>query len=448
MSVLVRKNLRHDKYKKFVSEKVRKKYDFFDLEFIKYKYFLYCKDINQVVKGYNKKLDAMAKEVLPHKTYATDRFRAEYIQLMKQFLANLTAKDGDMILSMSMDDYKKGGMYNGIFSYVLLRKIVADFENRGYIEVEHGKQRSHNTIVYPQKKLWMEFGELENLKLRVRKISHVTGFSEGKDKYSKIVEIVERQENTLSKHNVTVKYKNDNLKKKYSDRFKENELLGETLFRRSFLGFGQGGRFYARGKGGIYQRMPGELRECLRIDGEETIEIDYKCEHLNILYAKENIDMWKVMNDAYNIDGVKCDYRFVVKTALLVMLNCKDESNLFNIVYAHFNKDKEQWRRKIFFEKFMQEYGTPEKFNEFVQKIKDKHFAISKYFCSGIGKRLQRIDSDIMSDILENCLNNDIIALPVHDSVIVKKKDLIKVKEIMYKAFKEQTGFNAIITTD
>ena len=294
----------------------------------------------------------------------------------------------------------------------------------------------------------MEFGELENLKLRVRKISHVTGFSEGKDKYSKIVEIVEKQENTLSKHNVTVKYKNDNLKKKYSDRFKENELLGETLFRRSFLGFEQGGRFYARGKGGIYQRMPGELRECLRIDGEETIEIDYKCEHLNILYAKENVDMWKVMNDAYNIDGVKCDYRFVVKTALLVMLNCKDESNLFNIVYAHFNKDKEQWRRKIFFEKFMQEYGTTEKFNEFIQKIKDKHSTISKYFCSGIGKRLQRIDSDIMSDILENCLNNDIIALPVHDSVIVKKKDLTKVKEIMYKAFEEQTGFKAVITTD
>ena len=51
-----------------------------------------------------------------------------------------------------------------------------------------------------------------------------------------------------------------------------------------------------------------------------------------------------------------------------------------------------------------------------------------------------------MASILDKCLEDDIIALPVHDSVIVKKKHLHKVQEIMKDAFKKQTGFEAIVT--
>ena len=50
-----------------------------------------------------------------------------------------------------------------------------------------------------------------------------------------------------------------------------------------------------------------------------------------------------------------------------------------------------------------------------------------------------------MASILEKCLEDGIIALPVHDSVIVKKKHLDKVKQIMEQSFNEATGFNAIV---
>ena len=444
--VEIKKGMSFTKYKKYLREKLNKNYEFFDLEFIKFAYLLPCSNVDKVLKMKDKRFDEILKGTISEKLFNSAR-KVKQLKYLKLFLANLVAKDGEMIISLSMIDYTKDGIYRQVIPLVLLRKFVSRLQEMGYIEVKKGEYHYKNTTIYPTRKLWEDFGELENLKLQVRQLSHVTGYAEEKgEKFHKIVSTVENQENELAKHKVSVKFKNDKVKEKYHARYEENVSLGETMFRRSFLGAGKGGRFYARGKGGIYQRMPSELRECLNIDNEETIEIDFKCEHLNILYAKENLDMWKLMNDAYSVNGIDKEYRFVVKTALLVMLNCKNKSNLFNIIYNHFNKDKEQWRRDIFFDKFLKEYSTEEKFNEFIDKIKQKHSYIEKYFCSGIGARLQRQDSDIMASILDKCLEDDIIALPVHDSVIVKKKHLHKVQEIMKDAFKKQTGFEAIVT--
>ena len=443
---IVKKGLSHRKYKAYLREKLSKSYNFFDLEFIKFSYLMPCNDYNKVLKMSNKRFDDILNDIFNGKIIDGAR-KEKYLKYLKLFFANLVAKDGEMIISLSMIDYAKDGIYYGIIPLVVLRNILNVLEKREYIEIKKGEFHYKNTTIYPTRKLWEEFGELENLKLQIRKMSHVTGYAEERgEKFEKIVSTVENQENELAKHTVTIKYKNERLKNKYSAKINENISLGETMFRRSFLGSGKGGRFYARGKGGIYQRMPGELRECLNIDGEETIEMDFKCEHLNLLYAKQNIDMWKMMKDAYSIDGINCEYRFIVKTALLVMLNCKKSNNLFSIIYAHFNKDKEQWRRKIFFEKFMKEYSDEQKFNEFIEKIKNKHSYIENYFCSGIGAILQRYDSDIMAEILDKCLEEGIVALPVHDSVIVKKKHLEKVKNIMENAFNNHTGFEAQVT--
>ena len=442
------KSYSHQKYKKLVGEKLKIDYDFFDLEFMKFSYLLPCKNVDKALQMPNSRFDKIIEAYITNKKTQAVRY-AKYLKFVKLFLANLVAKDGEMIISLSMIDYAKDGIYKDVIPLVLLRNIVTRLEELKYIEVEKGEYYKKNTKVYPTRKLWEDFGELENLKLQIRKMTHVTGYAEERgEKFHNIVTTVENQENELAKHEVTVKYKNNKLKDKYCNKFKENVSLGETMFRRNFLGFEKGGRFYARGKGGIYQRMPSELRGCLNIDGEETIELDFKCEHLNLLYAKEGIDMWKLMQDAYSINGIDNDYRFVIKVALLIMLNCKQSSNLFNVIYNHFNKEKEQWRRNIFFDKFIKEYSTESKFNEFINKIKEKHNAISKYFCSGIGLNLQRKDSDIMASVLNKCLENDIVSLPVHDSVIVKKKDMYKVQKIMQESFKEQTGFDSRVTFD
>ena len=447
MSV-VNKNMSLKKYKEFLRDKLNKNYEFFDLDFIKFAYLLPCRNVNKSLDMPNKRFEDILETIVGKKLPVGLR-KNKYLKALKLFLANLVAKDGEMIISLAMADYAKGGIYNGVISLVMLRKILKAMEEMKYIEIKKGERRYKNTTIYATDKLWEDFGELRNIKLQVRQLSHVTGYAEERgEKFHKIVSTVEHQENELAKHTVTVKYKTDKVKSKYEKRFEENTPLGETMFRRNFLGKGKGGRFYARGKGGVYQRMPGEVRDCLNIDGEETIEIDFKCEHLNILYAKENLDMWSIMNDAYSIDGINNEYRLVVKVALLVMLNCKKTSNLFNIIYAHFNREKEQWKRDIFFDKFMKEYSSEEKFNEFIDNIRKKHFLIEKYFCSGIGADLQRQDSDIMATVLEECLNNGIIALPVHDSVIVQRKYLNEVQIIMKEAFKTHTGFDAFVTSE
>lgn len=438
----IKKGLSLSKYKKFLYGKINSEYKFFDLEFIKFAYLLPCKDASKTLGLTDKDLSKITDGVFSTKSKIR---RKKFNEVLRLFLANIVAKDGELIISLSMDDYVKDGMYHNIVPLVTLRKVIYRLEDMGYIEIKKGEFRHHNTTIYAKKSLWMDMCKLENLRLQVRKLSHVTGYAEDRgEKLHKIISTVEKQENELAKHEVTIHYKDHKTREKYCNRFEENVSLGETMFRRNFLGAGKGGRFYARGKGSIYQRMPSEVRDCLRIDGEETVELDFKCEHLNLLYAKEGIDMWNKMNDAYSINGIDNNYRFVVKVALLIMLNCQQSSNLFNVVYAHFNKDKEKWRRNMFFEKFIKEFNQGN-FNEFIDKIKEKHSSISKYFCSKIGNKLQRQDSDIMAEILEKCLDNDIIALPVHDSVIVKKKDLEKVIEIMNEAFFNETGFKAKI---
>lgn len=443
----IKMNMSHERYKEFLRKKLSKKYDFFDLEFIKFAYLMPCKNIDSVLKMPKARFKNILDGIYSDKRLYKSRKEAIY-KALKLFFANLVAKDGELIISLSMIDYTKDGIYNGVIPLVCLRMILDRMLEMGYIEVEKGKYYKKNTVVYAKRKFWEDFGELENLKLQVRQLSHVTGYAEERgEKFHNIVSTVEKQENELAKHTVTVSFNNQSqtVKDKYQSSYQENVSLGETMFRRSFLGEGKGGRLYARGKGGIYQRMPSELRKCLKIDDEETIEIDFKCEHLNLLYAKEGHDMWKVMKDAYTVDGIDKEYRFIVKVAVLIMLNCKENSNLFNVLFTHFNGDKEKWRREIFFDKFLKEYSSKEKFDSFINKIKAKHQLISKYFCSGIGLELQRKDSDIMANILEKCLEEGIIALPVHDSVIVKKKHLDKVKKIMEQSFNEVTGFNAIV---
>lgn len=437
-------DLPHDKFRLFLKEKLSKSYDFFDLDFRKFAYFANCKNVNKSLGMKKDRFKKIVDHVFSDRTKKQTKHINDFLNSLKLFFANLVAKDGELIISLRMQDYLVGEIYNKIISYVYIKKIVKAMSELGYIEVEKGRYWKKNTIVYATKKFWEEFGELENLKLQLRQSSRVTGYAEERgEKFHKIACTIENQENTLAKHEVTLSFTDNRIRSTYGNDYEENKSLGETMFRRMFQGKNKGGRFYARGKGSVYQRMPSELRKCLMIDNENTSEIDFKCEHLNILYATEGIDMWNIMDDAYSIDGVNKEYRFVVKVALLVMLNCKNEDHLFNIIFNHFKKDKAKWRRDIFFDKFLKEYSTKEQFNEFISNIKKKHQFISKYFCSGVGLLLQRKDSDIMAEILDKCLENDIIALPVHDSVIVKKKHSSKVKQIMKNAFKNVIGFDA-----
>ncbi len=83
--------------------------------------------------------------------------------------------------------------------------------------------------------------------------------------------------------------------------------------------------------------------------------------------------------------------------------------------------------------------ADPDKYPDFdeytarrlLRALELRHGPISAYFYSGVGRRLQFLDSELLLDVLDRCHDCGIVALPIHDSVIVRQDCSARVSEIM-----------------
>jgi len=80
-----------------------------------------------------------------------------------------------------------------------------------------------------------------------------------------------------------------------------------------------------------------------------------------------------------------------------------------------------------------------------IDAIHDKHPTITKYFASGKGLETQRLDSTILSNILDRFISNGIVALPVHDSLIVQHRFEDELRAAMVEEYEKIMGFAPVI---
>jgi hypothetical protein len=73
------------------------------------------------------------------------------------------------------------------------------------------------------------------------------------------------------------------------------------------------------------------------------------------------------------------------------------------------------------------------------------HDRINRYFCSDIGLRLQYLDSQITSEILDYFLEREIPVLPIHDSYIVAEQYEDELYEVMREKYRDRMRFNPVI---
>lgn len=217
-----------------------------------------------------------------------------------------------------------------------------------------------------------------------------------------------------------------------------------------------GGRFYSESS--TYQNLPSKERAQLRIDGEQTVEIDYSSIHFNILYAWANATAPK---DPYDI--IEGYTRQTIKAACLVLLNSenlaafkrnvtksgnpkaieairryKNRLSIYNAQRGLGLKAKAPAKPKL--EKGFIE-GIPEgtKGDDLLAAIESAHSPIKHFFGTpNIGLRLQYQDSEIMS--LAMLKLKGIPVLPVHDSLICKVSDSLAVDAAMKESFYELMG--------
>lgn len=208
------------------------------------------------------------------------------------------------------------------------------------------------------------------------------------------------------------------------DRDVLNECqLHETVDNRflnrifTYSSFESGGRLY----GGFWQPLSKEQRkQGIRIQGEEVSILDYKSMNPTMLYAlagATNEDIESI-GDLYSDDSV-------VRPGM---------KKIFNAL--------------LFTEKYLEQMprGVRDYFprsvtvNDVVEDILSKHSMIEDFFHRGIGHYLMFMESSIMVSILLKLKReHDVVALPIHDAVVVPSSMEDKAREIMKEVFMEHT---------
>ncbi|TIS23901.1 MAG: hypothetical protein E5X07_15770 [Mesorhizobium sp.] len=195
------------------------------------------------------------------------------------------------------------------------------------------------------------------------------------------------------------------------------DLAAPTRLYRIFneARFDHGGRFY----GGWWQSIPKEYRRCITINGMPTVEVDFSSMQLAMLYAQVG---QQLEGDAYAIDGIGPEFRPVVKTTTLKMINAK----------GHIQPPLKSALPPGFSWKNLQE------------AILAKHKPIAEFFGSGEGIRLQRLDSDIAEEVIITMMDKGIPVLPIHDSFIVAEGHADQLSATMLDAYQRRMSGRAI----
>lgn len=221
------------------------------------------------------------------------------------------------------------------------------------------------------------------------------------------------------------------------------ELSRNTL-KRVFnnSSFEQGGRFY----GGWWLEIPKQYRPYITIDGAETVELDYSSMHLAILYIHAGLSLPD--GDLYLIDGYP---REIVKTVFTRSVNCNSRSDAVNSILNSIRKEirkAERAIRKATTEEERQiavnkrteiiEY-TSEQLLEVAFRFENLHSQIASALYQGTGLELQNLDSRIANLLMLRLSEANIVALPVHDSFIVKREHEQRLLQMMITCFRTLT---------
>ena len=187
------------------------------------------------------------------------------------------------------------------------------------------------------------------------------------------------------------------------------DLSKRTLTRIFANGsFKEGGRFYR----GWWQNVPSEYRKFITIDEDVTTEYDFSQLSPHMLYFAYNHKLGE--EDAYGrvLDG---EHRDVVKKAFNAMVQ---SSSQLNKKPTSLNMD-----------------DLDMSWGELRQRILEAHKPIKDQFFCGIGNKLQFVDSGIAESVMLHFAKQHLVALPIHDSFIMREQYAGELEEAMRRGF-------------
>ncbi len=198
-----------------------------------------------------------------------------------------------------------------------------------------------------------------------------------------------------------------------------------------------GGRLY----GGFWvDGLKAEERlRLIRIDCQPVIELDYGQCALRILYGMARAQ--PPDGDLYAIPRIAQADRDDLKT-MIASLTFVDESRVQELA-PQARKLCPDIRPPL--DGDLEHLANAAALTRVLDLVRCHHAPIAAYFPSTVGHRVQRIESDIMVQLLLTLNGKGITVLPIHDSVLVRRDCAEKARAIMAEVFQAIAGVPAII---
>lgn len=170
-----------------------------------------------------------------------------------------------------------------------------------------------------------------------------------------------------------------------------------------------------------------ERQEHILIKGDCCVELDYGQMSLAILYGLTGATPPE--GDLYDlsVEGIPAECRPGIKKVMQAIINSPE-----------LPRRLPKGSRK----------HIPSRISlrDILGAVKRRHPVIYPQMTAGIGMQLFRKESDILVDVLEALQARGIVALPVHDAVIVMDDHHLLTTKIMKEVFKRHTGINPEVT--
>jgi len=202
-------------------------------------------------------------------------------------------------------------------------------------------------------------------------------------------------------------------------------LLRQEQIYRVFNGsWRTGGRFF----GPTYQGFSEEVRDCIFIEGEPTVEKDYSGMQLGMALNKAGIPF--TQDPYYRITRGDSEFREVFKMVGNAALCSRDLNGYEGRTRAIWALNKKIRDRKLEMPVGLKSNTAIDEFLEAYPEIKGMCF-------KGLGLELQFIESRIMNRIIKRLLSRGIFPLVIHDSVRVQKSSLEDLELVMEEEYEK-----------
>ena len=202
--------------------------------------------------------------------------------------------------------------------------------------------------------------------------------------------------------------------------------IGRTKLTRIFIGdLTLGGRFY----GSTIQRLPQAVRKTLTVNGEPVVELDFQALHYRLLMVlRGRPDPLRGAVRDQTLDPFKRVAwprlkRSLIKLAFNIMINARDRDSA-----------RDALATKIRTTSGCKHASARRMAERAMKRLETRLPECKAYWCSDLGIRLQRIDSDICADVLDIMTSLGIPTFPVHDSFIVSASKHVELEKAMRDA--------------